>query len=246
VTFDGNWHPVTVPISNLAAGRPWADISRTKIFFSLYVDGATGGAQTFSVDNVRWDTRRPGTLDRVTLSPTTAFVPPGFKRLFTISGLDSANVPVDVDATWTMQGNLGTLNATTGNHVLLTAGNTLTSGQLTATATNGLFATANVTIGPVQFNQSFNVYSDNGSADFIGADFGPKGNTTNLTLTEPTSGGNPPEGTKYMHAAYTLQNSQPDANDSYAVWFVSVSAVPKNIQEELVKKYQEKRAAENK
>ncbi|PWU19834.1 MAG: hypothetical protein C5B50_05240 [Verrucomicrobia bacterium] len=54
-TFDNQWHEVAIPIKIFAGSRPWADLSRTKNFFTITVVGNTG-QQTFLIDNVRWDT----------------------------------------------------------------------------------------------------------------------------------------------------------------------------------------------
>jgi hypothetical protein len=59
------------------------------------------------------------------------------------------------------------------------------------------------------------VYSDNGAGGFVGVSKGG-GAATNLVIGENV--GTAPEGTKLMHADYTLANAT--GNDAFALWFV--------------------------
>jgi hypothetical protein len=216
-TFDNTWRAVTIPVSALAGGRPFADISRTKIFFGIYVEGNSGGAQTFWVDNVRWDTVKPGPITSMVIQPNTATMPPNSRRIFYAQGRDASGNIVDVSPNWSVTAGVGTLSGTTGPSVLLTATPSNAVGQLRATFAGVPDAIANITVQPISFNQSYNVYSDAGAGGTVGVSVGPTGFGSSLTLTEPTSGA--VEGVKSMRATFTLRDSA-TPNDAFAVWFV--------------------------
>ncbi len=216
-TFDNTWRAVTIPIADLAKSRPFADISRTKIFFGIYVEGSSGGSQSFWVDNVRWDTTLPGPMTSLTVQPSAVTMPPSSKRIFYAVGRDAANNPIDVSPAWSITGGIGTLSATSGPNVLLTAAGSNASGQVRATFGALPVAASNVTVQPISFNQSYNVYSDAGAGGDVGVSAGPAGFGSAITLDEPTAGAI--EGAKFMQATFTLRNSAA-GNDAFAVWFV--------------------------
>jgi hypothetical protein len=218
VTFDNQWHAVTIPISAFANGRPFADISRAKILFGIYVEGSSGGAaQTFWVDNVRWDTALPGPLTTMTIQPTNITVPLSSKRVFYARGADAAGIPIDVSPTWSVTGAIGSLSTTVGPFTLLTAAASNAVGTVRAVQAGVPDAVANVTVQPITFNQSFNIYSDAGAGGYVGTSVGPAGFGSNITLTEPLSGAI--EGQKFMQATFSLRDSA-TPNDAFAVWFV--------------------------
>lgn len=236
VPFDGTWHPVSIPLKDWAKARPYADLSRTKIFAVFSVVGALSGSEsnrTFYIDNLRWDTSLPGVLSRIEVTPNgipnPVPIPPGFSRVFTATGYDASGAQVDISPSWDFVGpSLGTLNPTTGRTTVLTAGITPQTGTLRARM-GSISGTAAVSIENVVFTQTFNIYSDAGVGGDIGVSTGPAVVTnTQMQLTELT--GTPPEGTKFMRANFTLQNS-PAGNDAFAVWFVETPDFPRFMRD---------------
>jgi len=73
--FDNNWHPVVIPIRDFAGPRPWADLARIKVYAAFFAIGNTNGPQGFFIDNLRWDTRTPGPLTRISVSPNPISAP---------------------------------------------------------------------------------------------------------------------------------------------------------------------------
>lgn len=216
-TFDNQWRAVVIPMTEFARARPFADISRTKIFFNISVEGSSSGQQMFWVDNVRWDTQSAGALASVSVQPASVTMPPNSRRVFYARGADAAGNAIDVYPTWTTTGGIGTLSATSGPTVILTAVGSNASGAVRATVSGLPVGVSNVTVQPIISNQSFNVYSDAGAGGFVGVSEGPAGSATDLTLAEQPTGG--VEGQKFMRATYTLRNT-PGLQDAFAVWFV--------------------------
>lgn len=211
-----DWNPVTVRISDFARPPPWADLSRTKVLFSIFVVGQTGGQQAFSVDNLRWDRRYPGPLVALSIEPSPATLPLGARCMFVARGRDANQVPIDVWPTWSMPGNvIGTLSRTRGDSVFLTALNTPVTGPLRAQEGPVLSTTSLVTVANVPLNRFFNVFSDAGVGGFVGVSTGGA-NATQIVLS--TESGGAPEGATYLRATYTLENN-PSQQDAYALWF---------------------------
>lgn len=80
--FDNAWHEVAVPVASLAGSRPWADLCRVKNLFTISVVGVTAGDQSFSVDNLRWESEQPLAFTQVGRRPSGDFYlllsgPPG-------------------------------------------------------------------------------------------------------------------------------------------------------------------------
>lgn len=220
--FDGQWHPMAVPIELFARPPPFADLSRIKTFAAFYVlsgPGATAG--TFFVDNLRWDTRLPGPLSVIEIVPSNRTLPVNLKRTFVARGFDAAGTRVDIWPTWDFNGGtpLGTLSRSTGESVLLTARATPAAGTLRARviplARSG---TTGVTVANIVFTQSFNVYSDAGSGGQVGVSTGPFASGTALALTEQIGGGVTGDPDSFRRSVVTLRNGGA-SNDAFAVWF---------------------------
>ncbi len=215
VTFDNQWHPVAIPITHFTGARPWADISRTKVFFSIFAIGNTGGAQTFYIDNLRWDTRIPGALATMSVVPTPVTIPLGAKRQFTARGFDAAGATVDVFPTWSTTGGIGSFSPGQGATTILTAAASPASGNITATQAS-VSSSAVVNVAGVTYTQSYNVYSDAGSGGFVGVATGG-GAGTALTLSEQP-GGVASDPATFRRSTYTLVNNA-GLQDAFAVWF---------------------------
>jgi hypothetical protein len=71
--FDNAWHEVAVPVAALAGSSPFADLARIKNLFTISVLGVTAGAQTFGVDNLRWEPQQPLVFTEVGRRPTGDF-----------------------------------------------------------------------------------------------------------------------------------------------------------------------------
>ncbi len=213
--FDGNWHPMQVPISAFARARPWADISRSKVLFSAYAvgNGVTGANGTFYVDNLRWDTHNPGPLSSMTVTPTPITIPLSSKRIFTVNGFDINGSTVDVLPTWSTTVSGGAVSQS-GVSTVFTAPATAASGNVTATK-GSVSGSAAVTVAAIPVTQSYNVYSDLGAGGSIGVSFGGAAGT-GLYLQEINTGSI--EGTKFFRSTYTLltDGGHPTA---FANWF---------------------------
>jgi len=224
VAFDNQWHSVQIPIADFAKSRPWADLSRTKVFFNIAIEGALAGTiadRTFFIDNVRWDTKVIGPLATVQINPGAATIPLGGARVFTARGLDASGNPVDIYPTWDMpSGSLGTLSSASGVSTILRASNSPVSGTIRATV-GSLSATGVVNVQAVNFPYQKDIYSDTGVRGDIGISTAPATHTnTYLTADASATSGGAPEGTKYFHSIYTLNDSAPGAQDSFALWFI--------------------------
>ncbi len=222
VTFDDTWRPVVIPISDFTGARPKADLSRMKILFGAFAVGAVGSVQTFYIDNLRWDTNIPGALASLTVSPASVTVPLSAKRQFVAKGFDANGVSVDIFPTWTITGGIGSVNPSQGAITQLTAASSAQSGTLKASQ-GAVSATASVNVADVQWVQSFNVYSDNGSGGFVGVAKGTN-NGTVMNLSEQNLGaGVAPEGKFVRQSNYTLVNN-PNLQDAFAIWFTNADA----------------------
>lgn len=214
-TFDGNWHPVVIPANKFTGARPWADLSRMKILFTIFATGPTGGDQTFYMDNLRWDTQTPGALDHMAVSPNPVRVPLNAKRMFTARGFDANNIPVDISPVWSTTGSIGSLSSAQGVTTLLSASAGSGTGTITATEA-GISSTTNVTVASFIYTQSHNVYSDAGSGGVVGVSTGGAAGATMLLSQQP--GGVSSDPATFRRSTYTLVNSA-DQTDAYAVWY---------------------------
>ncbi len=211
-TFDNLWHPVVIPVDRFAGASPYTDLSRVAVLFNVGISSPTSGARAFYLDRVRWDTRKPGALHHIVVTPASVTIPKNLKQTFVAQGQDVNNIPVDIWPSWVV-GTLGTLNRTLGDSVLLTAAASPTSGNLTATDSS-ISGSASVTVSNVSFTQSYNVYSDIGAGGFLGTDFCGSCTGTAINLNEYNAPGTP-EGVKVMRAVYTLVGTT-----AYANWYV--------------------------
>ncbi|MCG3204696.1 MAG: hypothetical protein KCHDKBKB_01411 [Elusimicrobia bacterium] len=214
--FNNNWNPVVIPLAQFAKAAPWADLSRVKVFFSMYVVGNTSGPRTFYIDNLRWSTNIPGPLATISVTPNPISVPLNGKRQFVAQGFDAAGVGVDIFPTWSVPLSVGTVSPVQGSRTLLTAGNSAAVGNITAT--QGISGSANVTVANITWTQSYNVYSDNGSGGSVGVYKGVHAGT-NMTLSEQPGGvvGDP---ATFRRSLYTLVNN-PGVQDAAAIWFTN-------------------------
>ncbi|MCB4756058.1 MAG: hypothetical protein LHV69_03345 [Elusimicrobia bacterium] len=216
VAFDNVWRPVVIPISLFAKPPPYADLSRIKVLFSVFALGDTGLTdQTFYIDNLRWDTRIPGPVASVTVSPSSTTIPTNASRQFVASAVDAANVSVDMSSPIWNLGNacLGTL-VPKGPTAILNSGVSLCHSMITVSS-NAVSATSDVTIIDYVPTQTFNVYSDAGAGGGVGVAHNPE---TSFGLSEPNDG-TAPEGVKFMRSTYTLVNT-PGQTNAYGLWFV--------------------------
>lgn len=222
-TFNNTWQPVVIPMLAFARPRPWADISRTKVFFGIFAEGELTSNQTFYVDNVRWDTRMPGTLSSIVVSPTTLTVPVNTNVQFFATGFDNATPPVKIDVvpTWSMPGaSLGSLSRTVGPTTILTTQGSPVSGTVRATV-GGISGNANVSVQNITYSQAFKIYSDAGVDGRIGTSTSPVVRTlTEIGLEERNGGGVTGDALRFMRSTFTLDNSATGGNDALALWFV--------------------------
>ncbi|MFN0118549.1 MAG: hypothetical protein ACKVQC_09700 [Elusimicrobiota bacterium] len=218
VTFDDTWRSVVVPIKDLAGPRPWADISRTKLLFSIFAIGNISSAQTFYIDNLRWDTAQPGPLTHFIINPSSITVPFGSLRSFYAVGKDANGVTVDAFPTWSVTGGIGSVNPTQGLSTLLTSVNVPASGSVRATQ-GAIISSAPVTVATITWTQSLNVYSDLGSGGYVGVAQGSNPGTV-MGLNEQNDPGSP-EGVTYRRATFNLVNNS-GLQDAFAVWFTNV------------------------
>lgn len=215
VQYDNNWHPVVIPVAQFAKAVPFAELSTIKILFNMSVTANTGGAQTFYIDNLRWDTQTPGALSYISVKPMgntsqRVRIPKSLKRSFIARGFDANNVEVDLYPNWTLSGAIGSLSALSGQRTRLDAAATPALGSITATDPGtGISTTTYIDVADVTFTQSFNVYSDAGSGGQIGVD--QSGGSMNIQDSDLAGA---PEGSKVMHATYTVTGA-----NAYATWF---------------------------
>lgn len=213
-TFDNTWRAVVIPIEDFAGLSPKADLSRTRVLVNFLVANNSGGSRTFWVDNIRWDTKKPGALAKIAVSPNPVTVPLSTKRVFNARGLDANGNTVDIWPTWSKTGSIGNIAPAQGLSTTLTAAASAANGSITATD-QSISSTTLVSVANIVFNNSFNVYSDLGPGGFVGASQGGTG--SNMALNELT--GTPPEGSKFMRATMTVGNTA-GQTDGFALWFV--------------------------
>ncbi len=232
VTFNGQWQPVVIPLSALAKGRPFADLSRTKVFFVLSVAGTllpTAELQrTVYIDNVRWDTQTPGSLASITISgaaPATN-MPVGLINQFTASGFDAAGVPVDIFPTWSFAStSLGTFTQTSGPITFLRTVGSPATGIIRAQS-GAVVGTLNGSVVNQAFPGVWNIFTDAGAGGELQVFTGLEGSETGaLVESIPDTGvaGDPAE---YIQTTFALDNLNPPANDSFAAWGIVTGGLP--------------------
>lgn len=214
VAFDNQWHAVVIPITDFTGPRPFADLARTKVYVSFFAVGNTGGSQGIFIDNLRWDSSRPGPLASIALIPNPISAPLSSSRIVQAQGFDASGFPVDSFPTWSTSGPIGTVSPLSGPTTILSASPTASSGSITATQ-GTVSSSVVVNVADPNWTQSYNIYSDLGSGGFVGVAQNV-GSTMNLT---EISGG-APEGTTFRRASGNLQFS--GSNDGFAVWFTNV------------------------
>lgn len=230
VAFDNQWHAVTIPFSAFAKGRPFADLSRTKIFLVLSAAGSLSTTdetqRTFYLDNVRWDTQTPGPLTQiqVTSGYNAAAIPTGAIVLFRATGLDAVGRAVDVYPTWSFPAAaLGTFSQAQGPATFLRAAAAPVSGSVRASQA-GINGNLAVSVVNASFPGVWNVLTDAG----VGGEFqvftGLEGSDTGM-LTEDFPDGAPNDTVQYVRATYAMDNLMPGVNDSFAVWGVGTGSI---------------------
>jgi hypothetical protein len=236
VSFNDQWQAVTIPLAQWAKPRPFADLSRMKVFTAFTVKhGITGpdASRTFYIDNLRWDSSTPGTLDRIEITPSgvpdPVPIPPGFPRQFIATGYDTDGNQVDIVPTWDFVGTpLGVFDPTEGPITNLNASPTPQDGQIQARY-EGVEGRANVSVQDVQFTDTFNVYSDAGFAADPGVAPDPTGpDPSSMEIEELT--GSPIEGDKFLRATFSLTNPGP-GSDGFALWYVENAEFPRFMRD---------------
>jgi hypothetical protein len=213
--FDGNWHPMRIPLAALAGATPLADLARMKILFSAYAvsNDGSGANGTFYIDNLRWDSRLPGTVASIQVTPTPVTLPWGIRRMFSAQAFDAAGVPVDVLPTWSST--VGSVTPGPKPTTIFTGPSSDASGIVRASV-GAISGSASVSVQKLIVNQSYNVYSDLGAGGNVGVSFdGAPG--TGLGLSEPHTGS--VEGTAFFHSTFTLQLDGGHAR-AFANWYV--------------------------
>jgi hypothetical protein len=224
VTFNDTWQAVVIPVSDFAGAAPWADLTRVKVLASFSIEGRlsapNAAARTVYLDNVRWDTQKPGALSSISIDPLydSSTLPVGLINQYVATGQDAAGIPVDVYPTWTFPGTtLGTLTTTEGPMTYLRASETPVSGSLKA-AFSGKTKTVSISVQNVSFPGKINVLSDAGLWGNLEVALFPNNGTSILGETVPN--GAPGDATEYLSASLNLFDSVPGAEDAFAVFYI--------------------------
>jgi hypothetical protein len=233
VTFNDQWQAVVIPMSVFAQGRPYADLSRMKVLFTMSVAGtlstATESLRTVYIDKVRWDTETPGALAsiQITAASPASTMPVGVINQFTANGLDAAGRSIDVYPTWNFAStSLGTFVPTQGPVTFLRAVNSPASGTIRATAGTTVGTLAGAVVN-TSFPGIWNIATDNGVGGELQVFTGQEGSETGALVESVSDGaGASGDANDYLRTTYALDNLNPPTNDSFAAWGITTGGLP--------------------
>lgn len=215
--WDGTnvWREISIPISDF--GFSEEDLSQ--VYGAFLATITTSG--TFYIDHVRWS-RIPGELDHIVVSPASATVPCGLARQFVAEGYDTEGKSVPINPTWSTTGGIGEITPLPDACAVLNASSTPSSGQVIAAA-NGKEGRADVIVEGITWNFSFNVYSDQGAAGYIGVDKNT-GSSFEIITDNTTS----TEGSESMKATYDI------VGDGWGSWYCEEGGPDRNERKNMM------------